>query len=108
MDEEERKQWRILFGGTIMTQVAICRFLISKGLIERSELVSWIDAKRQLWEASAGPAGGAPKVAAAAGRCDGQGMETPGVVGNRWTRQGGFLHAYSGPAAREGLAIVGL
>src|SRR5260370_36065316 len=57
MDEEERKQWRILFGGTIMTQVAICRFLISKGLIERSELVSWIDAKRQLWEASAGPAG---------------------------------------------------
>src|SRR5260370_12806167 len=58
MDEEERKQWRILFGGTIMTQVAICRFLISKGLIERSELVSWIDAKRQLWEASAGPAGG--------------------------------------------------
>src|SRR5260370_39725479 len=58
MDEEERKQWRILFGGTIMTQVAICRFLISKGLTERSELVSWIDAKRQLWEASAGPAGG--------------------------------------------------
>jgi hypothetical protein len=29
---------------------------------------------------------GPQKVAAAAGWCDGQGMETPGVVGNRWTR----------------------
>ena len=58
MDDGERKQWRLLFGGTVMTQVAICRFLIAKGIIDRSELVSWIDAKRQLWEASAGPSGG--------------------------------------------------
>jgi hypothetical protein len=58
MDEKERTQWRILFGGTIMTQVALCRFLISKGIIDRSELVSYVDTKRQLWEASAGPAGG--------------------------------------------------
>jgi hypothetical protein len=50
--------WKMLFGGSVMTQVAICRFLINEGIIDRGRLVAWIDAKRKLWEASAGPEGG--------------------------------------------------
>jgi hypothetical protein len=51
---------------------------------------------------------------AAAGRCDGQGLETPGVVGNRWDPPrrdfcmhiSGRLSLQRGTAGREGLVII--
>jgi hypothetical protein len=58
MDDETKKAWQILIGGSVITQVAVCRFLIQEGVIDRQKLVAWVDGKRQLWEQSAGPAGG--------------------------------------------------
>jgi hypothetical protein len=59
MDDATKKLWQRLIGGSIMTQVAVCRFLIQEGVIDREKLVAWVDVKRQLWEDSAGPVGGA-------------------------------------------------
>jgi len=58
MDDTEKQIWKMILGGSIMTQVALCRFLIDEGVIERGKLVAWMDTKRALWEQSAGPAGG--------------------------------------------------
>ena len=58
MDDAEKQIWKMVLGGSVMTQVALCRFLIDEGIIERAKLVSWMDAKRVLWESGAGPAGG--------------------------------------------------
>jgi hypothetical protein len=58
-ETDEVKIRKVIDGGAIMTQVAICRFLVNEGIIDRGKLVAWIDAKRVLWEQSAGPAGGA-------------------------------------------------
>lgn len=59
MDDATKKIWTMLIGGSVMTQVALCRFLVEEGVIDRARLVAWMDAKRELWEQSAGPAGGA-------------------------------------------------
>jgi hypothetical protein len=50
--------WKKLFGGSVMTQVAICRFLVDEGIIDRARLVAYVDKKRKLWEKAAGPEGG--------------------------------------------------
>jgi hypothetical protein len=56
MDDKDRA-WMGLIGGGMMTQVALCRFLIDEGIIDRSKLLAWLDAKRRRWEPTAGPAG---------------------------------------------------